>query len=115
MVVVIAENIAQTEMRGESYHLIDMEEENKVQGREEGKKDMVTGPRTGRSILQMKTEGTLATGEEDARGPKVTEGPSQATPGPGHPLVIIIIIVKSVNKASHPPLGKYQRGGNPGG
>ena len=69
MVVVIAENIAQTEMRGESYHLIDMEEETKVQGREEDRKDMETELRTGRSILQMKTEGTLATGEGDARGP----------------------------------------------
>ena len=68
MVVVIAENIAQTEMRGESYLLIDMEEETKVQGREEDRKDMETGLETGKSILQMKTGGTLATGEGDARG-----------------------------------------------
>ena len=69
VVVVIAENIAQIEMRGESYYLIDMEEETKVQGREEDRKDMETELEIGRSILQMKTGGALATGEGDARGP----------------------------------------------
>ena len=69
VVDVTAENIAQIEMRGESYHQIDMEEGTKVQGREEDRKDMETGLTTGRNILQMKAEGTLATGEGGARGP----------------------------------------------
>ena len=69
MVAVTAEIIVLTEMRGENYLLIDMREETKVQGREEDRKDMETGLEIGKSILQMKTGGTLATGEGDARGP----------------------------------------------
>ena len=69
MVAVTAEIIALTEVRGESHLLTDIGEETKVQGREEDRKDMETGLETGKSILQMKTGGTLATGEGDARGP----------------------------------------------
>ena len=68
MVVVTAETTALTEVREESHLLTDIGEETKVQGREEDRKDM-TGLETGKSILQMKTGGTLATGEGDARGP----------------------------------------------
>ena len=69
VVDVIAESIAQIEMRGGSYHQTDMEGGIKVQGRGVDRKDMVTGLRIGRNILQMKAGGTLATGEGDARGP----------------------------------------------
>ena len=69
VVDVTAESIAQTEMRGGSYHQTDMEGGIKVQGRGVDRKDMVKGLRTGRNILQMKAGGTLATGEGDARGP----------------------------------------------
>ena len=69
VVDVTAESIAQTEMRGGSYHQTDMEGGIKVQGRGVDRKDMVTGLRIGRNILQMKAGGTLATGEGDARGP----------------------------------------------
>ena len=69
MVVVTAETTALTEVREESHLLTDIGEETKVQGREEDRKDMETGLGTGKSILQMKTGGTLATGEGDARGP----------------------------------------------
>ena len=46
-----------------------MEGGTTAQGRRVGRKDMVTGQETGRSILQMRAGGTLATGEGDARGP----------------------------------------------
>ena len=69
VVDVIVENIAQIEMRGGSYHQIDMEGGIKVQGRGVDRKDMETGLKIGRNILQMKAGGTLATGEGGARGP----------------------------------------------
>ena len=69
MVAVTAEIIALTEVRGESHPLTDIGEETKVQGREKDRKDMEKGLEIGKSILQMKTGGTLATGEGDARGP----------------------------------------------
>ena len=55
------------EVKEESHLLIDIGEENIAQGKEEDRKDMETGK--GKSILQMKTGGTLATGEGDAKGP----------------------------------------------
>ena len=55
------------EVKEESHLLIDIGEENIAQGKEEDRKDMETGK--GKSILQMKTGGTLAKGEGDARGP----------------------------------------------
>ena len=55
------------EVKEESHLLIDIGEENIAQGKEEDRKDMETGK--GKSILQMKTGGTLATGEGGAKGP----------------------------------------------
>ena len=69
MVAVTVETTAQIEVRGESHLLTDIGEEIIAQGREKGRKDMEKGLERGRSILQMKTGGTLATGEGDARGP----------------------------------------------
>ena len=69
MGAVTAEIIALIEVKEESHLLTDTGEETKVQGREEDRKDMETGLEIGKSILQMKTGGTLATGEGDARGP----------------------------------------------
>ena len=66
MVAVIVGTTALTEVREESHLLTDIGEETKAQGKEEDRKDMETGK--GKSILQMKTGGTLATGEGDARG-----------------------------------------------
>ena len=69
VVGVTVETIALTEARGESHHIIDMEGGTTAQGRRVGRKDRVTGQETGRSILQMRAGGTLATGEGGARGP----------------------------------------------
>ena len=69
MVAVTIETTAQTEVRGESHPLTDIGEETTAQGIEKGRKDMEKRLERGRSILQMKTGGTLATGEGDARGP----------------------------------------------
>ena len=67
MVAVIVGTTALTEVREESHLLTDIGEETKAQGKEGDRKDMETGK--GKSILQMKTGGTLATGEGDAKGP----------------------------------------------
>ena len=66
MVAVIAGTTALIEVREESHLLADIGEETKAQGKEGDRKDMETGK--GKSILQMKTGGTLATGEGDAKG-----------------------------------------------
>ena len=69
VVGMIAESIALIEMKEENYHLTDMEGENTAQGRGIDRKDMEIEQGTGRSIHQMKAEGTLATGEGGAKGP----------------------------------------------
>ena len=69
VVGMIVETIALTEMREGSYHQTDMEGGSTAQGRGIDRKDMEIEQGTGRSILQMKAGGTLATGEGGARGP----------------------------------------------
>jgi len=67
MVAVIVGTTALIEVREESHLLTDIGEETKAQGKEGDRKNMETGK--GKNILQMKTGGTLATGEGDAKGP----------------------------------------------
>ena len=69
VVGVTVEIIALTEMRGGSYHIIDMEGGTTAQGRRVDRKNMETGQEIGRNILLMRAGGTLATGEGGARGP----------------------------------------------
>ena len=64
-----AEIIVLTGMKEGNTHLTGMEEESIAQDRETGRTDMKTEQGIGKSIHQMKAEGTLATGEGDARGP----------------------------------------------
>ena len=65
----IAETTVLTGRKEGNTHLTDMEEENIAQDRETGRTDMKTDQEIGKSIHPMKAEGTLATGEGDARGP----------------------------------------------
>ena len=65
----IAETTVLTGRREGNTHLTDMEEENIAQDREIGRTDMKTDQEIGKSMHLMKAEGTLATGEGDARGP----------------------------------------------
>ena len=64
-----AEIIALTGMKEGNTHQTGMEEESIAQDRETGRKDMVKEQGIGKSTHQMKAEGTLATGEGDAKGP----------------------------------------------
>ena len=64
-----AEIIALIGMIEGNTHQTGMEEGSIAQDRETGRKDMVKEQEIGKSIHQMKAEGTLATGEGDAKGP----------------------------------------------